>query len=323
VTATMVNTATTVSVSGAVAALLEGLVDFAGLFPPAALSMRDAVARYATYHAGAHRRMLGRFVVPVARLEELAVESLAREELARDELALARPPMGPPASRGAGAPWRLAVLATAADATTLDAFNRAHPGRFIIDTVEAKAEDAATISALAGALSPRFTVYVEVGVRADPAPLIAEISRHGLRAKIRTGGVTLDAFPTTVEVLRFLSACVAARVSFKATAGLHHPLRGEFALTYAADSPRGTMHGFLNVFLAALLLGEGVGAADVAPLLEERDPAAIVATADAITWRGHRVNAQAIAAARATFAGSFGSCSFEEPVQDLTRLRLA
>jgi hypothetical protein len=303
-------TATAVPGSGAVAALLEGLVDYAGLFPPAALPMGDAVARFATYRAGDRRSMLGRFVVPIARLDELA---LAREGLAGSV----------DAATAVRTSWRLAVLASASDAGSLDAFNVTHAGRLVVDVVEAKAEDAATIAQLAAALSPRFTVYVEVAVRTDPSPLIGAIAQHGLRAKIRTGGVTPDAFPTAAEVLRFLVACVAAKVPFKATAGLHHPVRGEFALTYAADSPRGTMHGFLNVFVAALLLREGVDASDVAPLLEERDAAAIVVTPDSITWRGPRVNVQALASTRAAFAGSFGSCSFEEPVQDLARLRLA
>lgn len=303
--------ASTVAPSPALSALLEGLVDYAGLFPPAALPMQDAVARYATYRAGARRAMLGRFVVPVARLDELAMAVASLPSTARG------------AANGAVAgPWRLSVLAGAADAATLETFNATHVGRFAVDTVEAKAEDEPTIAALAAALGARYTVYAEIPVRQDPAALVAALARHGLRAKIRTGGVTAEAFPTPSEVLRFLAACVAAGVPFKATAGLHHPLRGEFALTYAADSPRGTMHGFLNVFVAALLLRAGVSAADVAPLLEERDGAAITVDGDGIGWRGHRISGDAIRAARAEFAGSFGSCSFEEPVQDLTRLRL-
>jgi hypothetical protein len=303
--------ASTIAASPAIAALLEGLVDYAGLFPPAALPMQDAVARYATYRAGSRRGMLGRFVVPVARLDELAMAVASLPSTARG------------AANGAVAgPWRLSVLAGAADAATLETFNATHVGRLAVDTVEAKAEDEPTIAALAAALGARYTVYAEIPVRQDPSALVAALARHGLRAKIRTGGVTAEAFPTTSEVLRFLAACVAAGVPFKATAGLHHPLRGEFALTYAADSPRGTMHGFLNVFLAALLLRAGVPTADVAPVLEERDGGAIRVDGDGIGWRGHRISGDVIRAARAEFAGSFGSCSFEEPVQDLTRLRL-
>lgn len=290
-------------VSTALGALLAGLVDYAGLFPPAALSMRDAVRKYGRYRVSAQHGMLARFVVPAARLEEFA--------------ALA------PLARHAGdvGPWPLAVLAAAGDASALDAFDAAYGTFARVDTIEAKADDAATIAALAAAFAMR-AVYVELPVRSDPAALIAACKAQGLRAKIRTGGVTPEAFPSPNEVLRFLAACVAQGVPFKATAGLHHPLRGEYPLTYAPDAARGTMYGFLNVFLAALLLLEGHPAAEVAPVLEERDASSIQVSADGIAWRGRAVPVARIAEARAAFAGSFGSCSFEEPVQDLVSLSL-
>ncbi|MEX2181507.1 MAG: hypothetical protein WD771_05655 [Gemmatimonadaceae bacterium] len=284
--------------------LLEGLVDYAGLFPPAALAMPDAVRRYAAYRAATHRALLARFVVPVARLDEFVA-----------------------AARGAGqspaaGPWPLAVLAAVPDAPTLDAFRAAHGARWRIDTVEAKASDTATIAALADAIGSRYTTYVEIPVHDDPSALVAELAARGLRAKLRTGGVSADAFPTPTEVARFLDACQRLGVAFKATAGLHHPLRGEYALTYDAASARGTMYGFLNVFLAAVLLYAGHDVGVVAPLLEERDATAIAITPEAIIWRGLRADAAVIAAARERFAGSFGSCSFEEPVQDLAALTL-
>ena len=127
----------------------------------------------------------------------------------------------------------------------------------------------------------------------DPGALVAAMGVHGLRAKIRTGGVTADAFPSARDVARFLSACARHDVMFKATAGLHHPLRGDFALTCAADAPRGTMFGFLNVFLAA-----------------------------AFMRRGHSLSVGALAEERARFALSFGSCSFREPIDDLLALHL-
>lgn len=287
--------------SGALGTLLAGLVDYAGLFPPAALPMREAVRNYAAYRVGPHQGMLARFVLPAARLEEcVALVPLARHP-------------------GDVFPWPLAVLAGAADAAALDAFDATHGTEARVDTVEAKAEDAAGISGLGAAFGGR-TVYVELPVRPDPSGLIAACGQLGLRVKIRTGGVTPEAFPSPDEVMRFLAACVTHGVPFKATAGLHHPLRGEYALTYDAGSARGTMYGFLNVFLAAVFLRAGRTVAEVAPLLEERDASAIAVTADGVTWRGMHVSAADIAAARAAFAGSFGSCSFEEPVQDLTSL---
>jgi hypothetical protein len=292
----------------AITALLDGLVDFAGLFPPAALTMADAVAAHARYVVGAERAKLGRFVVPVARLEELvaAVDALPEEIRPRSN-----------------APWRLSVLAGAADAAALQAFDAAHGGRLVIDTVEAKAETAAAIEALGAALGRRYSLYVEIPLRDDPAALVAAIKSQDFRAKVRTGGVVTEAFPAPAEVLRFLVACVDAQVPFKATAGLHHPLRGEFPLTYATDSARGTMFGFLNVFLAAVLLHARAPREELVALLEERDPGAIRADDAGIRWRGLGVTTAQIAAARATFVGSFGSCSFEEPVRELTSLPLA
>jgi len=286
---------------------MDGLVDYAGLFPPAALSMDDAVANYARYSVAADRAMLARFVLPVARLDEFVAAARVHDAAAKGAEA---------------APWPLAVLATAKDAERVDAFNAAHGGRWKIDTVEAKAETVEEIAALATAFAPRYIVYVEIPVRQNIKPLVAAIKAHRLRAKIRTGGVTPDAIPPASDVWRFITLCRQLDVPFKATAGLHHPVRGEFALTYEPNSPRATMHGFLNVFVAAVLLHSGHEETKVAPVLEETDASSIVVTDDAITWRGLRADTAAITAARRSFVGSFGSCSFEEPVQDLTALDL-
>ena len=82
------------------------------------------------------------------------------------------------------------------------------------------------------------------------------------------------------------------------------------------------MYGFLNVFLAAALLHSGHEPSTLLPLLEERDPSTISSDANGISWREYHVSAAQVAQARARFAGSFGSCSFEEPVQDLAAISL-
>lgn len=287
----------------ALATLLDGLVDYAGLFPPAALPMDAAVRNYAAYRAGAQRGMLARFVLPVARLDEFVREASAID-------------------RGAGTgAWPLSVLAGAGDAATIATFNRAHAARWVIDCIEAKAASPADVAALASSFGG-YIVYVEIPVDDALSSLVQAIAQANLRAKIRTGGVTREAFPAPADVLRFLAECVQRQVPFKATAGLHHPLRGEYALTYAADAERGTMYGFLNVFLAATLLHAGHAPATLLDLLEERDAAALHADANGVSWRGLHVSAAQVAQARARFAGSFGSCSFDEPVQDLAALQL-
>jgi hypothetical protein len=234
--------------------LLEGLIDYAGLFPPAALSMQDAVRNYARYREGEYAFALGKFVVPKERAGEVP-EEFPLSILGVDEV----------------------------KATTEEEIARFAPGTF-----------------------------VEI---AD-VRLLDAIARHGLRAKIRTGGITPDAFPAIPSVAEFLRACRAKGVAFKATAGLHHPLRCLKPLTYEPNAPTGTTHGFLNVFLAAALLDH----AD--EILAETDPGAFVFDDDAASWRGRTVSTDDIATMRKTFAISFGSCSFEEPIGDLRELEL-
>ncbi|MHB1312352.1 MAG: hypothetical protein ACYC3L_10065 [Gemmatimonadaceae bacterium] len=278
--------------------LLAGLIDYAGLFPPAALAMGSAAANYGAYRTGADAWALGRFVLPASRLEEFEAEHTG----------------GVP--DGA---WRLSALAQASDADAIGAFNGRNAGRAVVDSLETKAETVDDVAALAP-LARLGAVFVEIPVRDDPDALVRAIGAHGLHAKVRTGGVTPAAFPPPTDVARFLAACARHGVAFKATAGLHHPLRGEYPLTYDPGAARGTMFGYLNVFVAAMFLHHGMSEADAVPLLEERDASAIHLDAAGVRWRTHALGAGLVAEARAQFALSFGSCSFREPMDDLSSL---
>lgn len=296
----------------ALRALLAGSIDYAGLFPPAGLDMPAAVANHARYLVSGNRWALGRFVLPAARLREF-------EEAAGNLL--------PP--RPDGEAWRLsALLGTdpAGDIRAIGAFNCRHaaadPTAVVVDVVEARAASTDALALLLATVPGYLQAYVEVPVDADPAPLVSAIAGGRVGAKIRTGGVTSDAFPSARHVARFIGACVAAGVPFKATAGLHHPLRGDYPLTYASDSARGTMFGFLNVFLAAAFMAGGMDAVAAEGLLEESSPASLHISSDAIVWRGHRLGGAAIEAARGRTIVAFGSCSFTEPLGDLGALGL-
>jgi len=151
------------------------------------------------------------------------------------------------------------------------------------------------------------------------APL-AEI--RNAYAKVRTGGLTPETIPSSADLAAFLCSAAARRTPFKATAGLHHPVRSLQALTYADDSPRAPMHGFLNVFCAAALVYHGTDQSCVTGLLEETDPAALEFDDAGFAWQGHRLTASQIDSARREFAHSFGSCSFEEPIDGLRELGL-
>jgi hypothetical protein len=283
----------------AVRALLANIVDYAGLFPPASLEMRVAVRNYLAYRGEAASWMLGRFVAPVARLDEL------RSELERQSVDEA-----------------LAISATAgtdveADIEGARAFNAASVGLARVDVVEGRFGSPETIERAGSAARGEFDLFAEIAADPDPRTLIAAIARAGIAAKIRTGGTKADAFPSAAHVVRFIRRCLEAGVRFKATAGLHHPLRAEYPLTYEMAAPRGVMFGYLNVFVAAALMRNGLPDADAERVLRERDRSKFDMSEDAIEWEGHTLTSDDLRQVRRGFAVSFGSCSFREPVDEL------
>jgi hypothetical protein len=163
-------------------------------------------------------------------------------------------------------------------------------------------------------ISAARPVYCEV-----PLSDLDAVKRAGCYAKIRTGGVKPEAIPSVAEVAAFVRACAERRLAFKATAGLHHPVRAEHSLTYEPDAPRAVMHGFLNVFMAACFAWHGES--DLEPVLAETDPTAFRFD-DRAQWRDKSLDAAQVRDARANFCHAFGSCSFEEPVRDLEALSL-
>ena len=150
--------------------------------------------------------------------------------------------------------------------------------------------------------------------RQVPAPCSAAA---GARAKLRTGGITPAAIPAPEAIAGFLLECAHARVPFKATAGLHHAVRGVQPLTYQLGSPTATTYGFLNVFLAATLAFHGANENQLVKTLTEQDPKAFQLDEYEIAWHDHRMHTDQIERVRAEFAIGFGSCSFTEPIDDL------
>jgi hypothetical protein len=205
-------------------------------------------------------------------------------------------------------------------------FNRRYspPGAPTVpaDTIEAKASSVSGIEDIMHRMPRTLQAYIEVPIDRDPRDLLAAVRQLGGRAKVRTGGVTNDAFPTTRDLIRFLRGCAQAGLPFKATAGLHHPLRAEYRLTYAPDSPVGVMFGFLNVFLTTAFLRAGMEETDASRLLEEGSAEAFQIDEGGIAWKGHRLDLDGLREARRFGVVSFGSCSFAEPIGDLEALQL-
>jgi hypothetical protein len=298
----------------AAAMLLRDLIDYAGLFPPASLAMTSAVANYDEYLRSECNWILGRFILPVARLGEF-------------EEAFERLPIATTATGFTN--WRLTVLLGSdpvSDVALIREFNARMANHLsgraaVVDAVEVKVAGAEDIARFSRIIPTELRTYFEVPLSGCEES-IAAVAESGRRAKIRTGGETADKFPTSASVIEFIRRCAAANVAFKATAGLHHPLRSVHRLTYQPDSPSGIMHGFVNVFLTAAFLRAGMDPALAVQLLDEQSLSAFHFDPYAVNWRQHRISRNEIAAAREGFAISFGSCSFTEPIDDLRSLHL-
>ncbi|HXH70480.1 MAG TPA: hypothetical protein VNI60_09140, partial [Pyrinomonadaceae bacterium] len=163
-----------------VRALLSEMIDYAGLFPPSQLSMPEAVANYAAYKNGNYSWMLGRFVVPVNRLDEFSKS--AKEFFSPEAKS-----------------WKLSVLAGEDIYETVRQiadFNAEHAPHAVCDALEVKAHTNFSINKVAEAVPPNLATYFEIPLREDLADLFSTLAIRKQRAKIRTGGITADAFPT-------------------------------------------------------------------------------------------------------------------------------
>lgn len=315
--------------------LLSRAIDYAGLFPPASLSLEEAIANYAKYRRQPESWMLGRFICPAPRLPDLV-----------DQLDMYSP----------ASPWQISSLGTGGNKQ--ESFLRALTDdlhtiheitslrhqflavsslevRWPADSLDADPDEHRTFldgvlkvfSASQGGVTELFFELPAHPSVSEYQSILQAIRLHNdartpvskplFGAKVRCGGTEPSAFPSPAALAAFLAACTRAGVPFKATAGLHHPL-------YHFDADLGVfMHGFLNVFFASILMSEGeLDEQSGAELLVDGNASHFDITANKLSWNGHSVPAPGIARARRASITSFGSCSFDEPRDDLQELGL-
>lgn len=307
-------------------ALIDKLIDYAGLFPPAKLDMEPAVTEYARHLRGPNAGVLSHFICPAWRLEEFSKHA-----------AIMMPgtyaTSGYTEMAGVTEPWKVSAILKPDEPgeglEAVHAFNERHSreenGLAKIDAVEVKAPSADFIDEAIDAMPDDIIPFFEIDHTKDPRGMVAALSGLPAAAKIRTGGVTPDLIPTPEEVARFIRCCQVGDVPFKCTAGLHHPLRGDYRLTYEDGSPTGTMFGYLNVFLASALMRHNrIDEAQAAQLLVESDKTKLGFDDAGASWQSPdgkvSLTTDEIVDARRQFAFSYGSCSFTEPTEELAEL---
>jgi hypothetical protein len=314
-------------------ALLAGAIDYAGMFPPAALSMEQALAKYRQHRNGAESWMVGRFVCP-ADLCVLAAMSFSKNDGCLAAIVPAAEDDGklPTAIQGA-----LAAI-------------RNFPINRLIDTVEFRWPRTLVASADSGRLETTMKMAAHEAAKtkvsqltmffecpADGAQLKTdrlECVSAGIRSlaeynkfaspeyssagfKLRCGGAGALAIPSSEEVAMVILKCRDHGVFWKATAGLHHPFRH-------VDPELGVaMHGFINLLTAAVMADvHRLDAARMEAILEDDDPWHFRFTNEALSWHELLATVPQIVTARERALRSFGSCSIDEPWQDMTVLGL-
>lgn len=308
--------------------LMGGLIDYAGLFPPSKLPMKRATENYAKYLRAEHADFVGRFICPVPRLEELSKEA-----------AIVMPgtyaTSGYPEHADVLEPWQISGIIMGDLEENLEMiyrFNEHHDdeenGLALVDAIEMRVGSSEEIDEaleiIPEMIDTAFEVPQDIIMNGDPRGLIAAMSGSGVLAKIRCGGVEPSMYPSSENIANFMIACKNASVMFKCTAGLHHPIRSEQALTYEDDAPRGVMHGFVNVFVAAahVLSAKSADFEAVVGILEEMDPKAFIFNEQGVIHKKTRVSTIQLAQMREGFATSYGSCSVDEPIADLKAMGL-
>jgi len=283
--------------------LLAGAIDYAGLFPPASLGMADAANSFARYLKSESHWMLGRFVTPASRLLEL--EPLLKMHRANG--------------------WQISVLLSEnykEDLKFIVQFHLLAGERAHVDSVEFKIATRDELQPIAELLPHNAQAFAELSLTSKVTEQIEALRMARICAKIRTGGATVSGFPRLQQVARFISACVQAGVPFKATAGLHHPMRGIYSLNGKQRAPHVPMHGFLNVLIAAAAAKAGAMELQLPEILAERGEGAFAFHKGGVTWRGLKISNRQLREAREQAVASFGSCSFEQPIYELRSLRL-
>jgi len=298
---------------------LDGLVDYAGLFPPANLDMAASVAEYRQARNAATGWIIDRFIIPASRLNELAAELTST-------MTAGEPPWDISVILDTGGePWLHSI---SSDVATATAFARelAPAVRFTMAEVKVPIDllaaddpahqvgEAATSVARLGAM-PMFELPPAGDLRSLVGALVdARQSRQVvLGAKLRCGGLAAHDFPPPQQVADFISICGEFDVPFKATAGLHHPFRYE-------DPDDGfTHHGFVNIVTAAVM-ASSLDDSLLVELISDQDGANFDLAPSGLSWRGHSVTAEAVATGRAGLITSYGSCSVAEPLDDLAAM---
>ncbi|HJM17451.1 MAG TPA: hypothetical protein QGI59_02980 [Candidatus Poseidoniia archaeon] len=324
---------------------MDGLIDYAGLFPPADLPLNEAISQYISHIKSDNSKMLSRFIIHSSKLNNL------------DEFL--------PLFTNVG-PLRLSVLGGGGNnddeylnkikqnITNISKYREKHGNKIEIDVIECKmatnTPSKNTMEKATVLLNENGLIHYHEFAKLPPVgmnysteiddsswdkeilptiKLLSNLDNAGI--KLRCGGIVKEAFPSVEQVAAMIQTCVIIDIPMKFTAGLHHPIR-HFAEEYDEF-----MHGFINTF------GAGIFATTfpkpensqekynmfilLSHMIDDQNAENFSFTDDSMIWKVEDdrdtqfvIDVEKIENARKKGMISYGSCSFQDPIHDLTQL---
>jgi hypothetical protein len=319
-------------------AFMNDLIDYAGLFPPAKLPFQQAVSEYLQHRQEKEAWMLARFICPASQVSGF---SSFREQLSHASTPLRLSILLTEIGMKNGSSSKIAqVIGQTNDLLNnmsidhsieiveyrlpqdfLQRYGSHEIGKFL-DELE-RSWDKYNLSNIPVFFEPvRDHRWPEVIPRfLESVAMWVEKRKSGSSfvpgLKLRCGGETTQAFPSIEEVSTAISYCAEFAIPFKATAGLHHPVRH-------FHQPLHThMHGFFNIFGATLLAYDRqLPFTEIRKIVSEEDSYSFRFDEDGFHWQDLQLGTDKISWLRQNKILSFGSCSFAEPLEDLQNLGL-
>ena len=273
--------------------ILEGFIDYAGLYPPANLNMESTVHNWSKYLQTEDNWMLARLIIPASRLDEFKRASQKLLPSEQEEM------------------WQLSVLLPPANSEEFESsvnktveFNISDCGA-VANVVEFKANTVDEINSAFSVLHDDLFPFIELPINEDPRGLIASLSGAIAGAKVRTGGIKPELYPSSKNLARFIHACSIANQPFKATAGMHHPCQSKNEKVGVIE------YGFLLVLQATAAVSvHDANVNEVESILMSEFPDFSMFTEKELEH------------VRAELFNSLGTCSFDEPRVDLRKMGL-
>lgn len=326
-------------ISNSLKQLITHLIDYAGLFPPASLPLKEAYEQFTGYINESDEWILSKFICPAKQLSSLA------ELINSDEYNYK--PFSISVLGRSGTNSEEFIKGTAEDVNLIIQFLQQTKNKFLTDAFEVRLPEDLVLgdnpdamyevmNSTAAIIKENVPFYVkvffEIPLKNDWKSSVnnfaSALKKHNeffgqdenfprSGFKLRTGGVEASAFPYPEQIAYVINASYENQLPLKFTAGLHHPFR------HYNETVKTKMHGFLNVFGAGVLLyGNDLLEQDLIDILSDEDAENFKFDDNNLRWKEFKSPVKVIENARKNFVISYGSCSFDEPREDLINLKL-